>query len=201
MAKKAYIGVNGVARNIPKMYAGDNIARKITKGYVGVNGVARQCFSTGLYYEPYTSSGNPNYVTVSELSVTRTNEGVLLKASAANRINLAENVEARAMAAIRLLPAKDVAGKQCTIEYKFTGDVATEASVLWSTGASNYRWLTSPTRTTYTFTFPNTVEEYNEFWSPQLNVRVAGGGNTGGTGTRTSELLIYSLTIGDEKLI
>lgn len=46
MAKKCYVGVNGVARKVKKGYVGvDGIARKIKKAYVGVNGVARLCWS------------------------------------------------------------------------------------------------------------------------------------------------------------
>lgn len=42
MAKKGYVGVDGVARNITSMYVGiDGVARKIIKGYVGVDGVAK----------------------------------------------------------------------------------------------------------------------------------------------------------------
>lgn len=48
MAKKAYIGVNGVARKIKKGYIGVNtLARKIKKVYIGVGGVARPCWSGG----------------------------------------------------------------------------------------------------------------------------------------------------------
>lgn len=51
MAKKAYIGVDGVARKIKKGYIGiDGIARKIKKAYIGVGGVARPCWSSGLEY-------------------------------------------------------------------------------------------------------------------------------------------------------
>lgn len=43
MAKKAYGGVNNIARNVTKIHGGvNNISRKIYKGYVGVKGVARQ---------------------------------------------------------------------------------------------------------------------------------------------------------------
>ena len=46
MAKKAYIGVNNVARRIKKMYVGVNgVARRIKKAYIGIGGVARPCFS------------------------------------------------------------------------------------------------------------------------------------------------------------
>lgn len=48
MAKKAYIGVDCVARKVKKMYVGvDGAARKIKKGYVGVGGVARPFFGGG----------------------------------------------------------------------------------------------------------------------------------------------------------
>lgn len=48
MAKKEYVGVNAIARNVKKQYVGVNgVARKVKKAYVGVNGVARQCFSGG----------------------------------------------------------------------------------------------------------------------------------------------------------
>ena len=53
MAKKAYIGVDGVARKIKKGYIGiDGVARKIKKAYIGVGGVARPCWSGGelTYY-------------------------------------------------------------------------------------------------------------------------------------------------------
>lgn len=45
MAKKTYVGVNNVARNVGKMYVGVNgVARRVKKAYVGVNGVARQFY-------------------------------------------------------------------------------------------------------------------------------------------------------------
>lgn len=48
MAKKAYIGVDGVARKIKKGYIGiDDKARKIKKAYIGVGGVARPCWPSG----------------------------------------------------------------------------------------------------------------------------------------------------------
>jgi len=47
MAKKQYIGVDGIARNTKKLYVGVNkIARKGEKAYIGVNGVARLFFSS-----------------------------------------------------------------------------------------------------------------------------------------------------------
>ena len=46
MAKKTYIGVNGVAKNVKNVYIGINgVAKKIKKMYVGVNGVAKECYS------------------------------------------------------------------------------------------------------------------------------------------------------------
>ena len=59
MAKKAYVGVNNIARNIKSIYVGVNgVARKIKKAYVGVNGVAH------LFYQPSSAilipfSSNP----------------------------------------------------------------------------------------------------------------------------------------------
>ena len=46
MAKKAYYGINNIARNVSKIYVGvNNTARKVLKGYVGdANGVARLFF-------------------------------------------------------------------------------------------------------------------------------------------------------------
>lgn len=47
MAKKIYIGVNNVTREVKKAYVGvNNVARKIKAGYVGVNNVARPFIST-----------------------------------------------------------------------------------------------------------------------------------------------------------
>lgn len=58
MAKKAYIGVDGVARKVKKGYLGvDGVARKVKKAYIGIGGVARPCFSGGelAYYGTITS--------------------------------------------------------------------------------------------------------------------------------------------------
>jgi len=49
MAKGAYIGVGGVARNVKKNYIGiGGVARNVTKAYLGVDGVARQYFGSGI---------------------------------------------------------------------------------------------------------------------------------------------------------
>ena len=63
MTKKAYIGVNGIARKIKKGYVGiDNLSRKIKKAYIGVGGIAR----------PFWSSGELTYYgTISALSRAR----------------------------------------------------------------------------------------------------------------------------------
>ena len=65
MTKKAYIGVNGIARKIKKGYVGiNNIARKIKKAYIGVGGIAR----------PFWSGGELTYYgTITPLSQYRTN--------------------------------------------------------------------------------------------------------------------------------
>ena len=77
MAKKIYVGVNNIARNVPKAYVGvGGVARKIIKGYVGdANGVARLFFDGSgggavgawLYFTPlttpfaWTENGNLSY--------------------------------------------------------------------------------------------------------------------------------------------
>ena len=58
MAKKAYIGVGGVARKVKKGYLGvDGTARKVKKAYIGIGGVARPCWSGGelAYYGAITA--------------------------------------------------------------------------------------------------------------------------------------------------
>ena len=48
MAKKTYIGVNNVARQVKKVYIGVNgVARKVKKIYIGVANIARQVFGGG----------------------------------------------------------------------------------------------------------------------------------------------------------
>lgn len=45
MAEKAYIGVNGVAKEVEKIYVGVNgQAKKVVKGYIGVNGASKLFF-------------------------------------------------------------------------------------------------------------------------------------------------------------
>ena len=63
MAKKSYIGVDGVARKIKKWYIGiDSKARKVKKAYIGIGGVAR----------PFMSGGELAYYgTITALSETR----------------------------------------------------------------------------------------------------------------------------------
>lgn len=49
MAKKTYIGVNGVAKNVKNVYIGINgVAKKVKKIYIGVNGVAKECYSSAV---------------------------------------------------------------------------------------------------------------------------------------------------------
>lgn len=56
MAKKTYVGVNNIARNVSKMYVGVNgVARKVKKAYVGVNGVARQFYQDALKIVTFNS--------------------------------------------------------------------------------------------------------------------------------------------------
>lgn len=48
MAKRAYIGINNVAKKIKKIYVGiGGVAKKVKKAYVGIGGVAKLFFSVG----------------------------------------------------------------------------------------------------------------------------------------------------------
>lgn len=48
MAKKAYVGVDDVARRVRKIYYGaDGVAHRVRKGYIGIGGVARPWWTGG----------------------------------------------------------------------------------------------------------------------------------------------------------
>ena len=48
MAKKAYVGVNGISKNVKNIYVGVNgVPKKVVKGYVGVNGVPKVFWDGG----------------------------------------------------------------------------------------------------------------------------------------------------------
>lgn len=52
MAKRAYIGVDDVARKVKSIYIGVNgVARRVKKAYIGVGGVARLAYSRVTYKE------------------------------------------------------------------------------------------------------------------------------------------------------
>ena len=73
MAKKAYVGINGIAKNVNKMYVGVNgVARKVVKGYVGVNGVAR------LFWDGGGSSVIPSWDFWSSVSGNRNNYNIAM---------------------------------------------------------------------------------------------------------------------------
>ena len=77
MAKKAYVGVNGVARKVSKIYVGVNgVARKVVKGYVGVNGVAKQFWGDSgkfwFFFEPTAK----RIMTGSDFTVTKAFPGI-----------------------------------------------------------------------------------------------------------------------------
>lgn len=58
MAKKVYVGVNNVAKQVKKIYIGvDGVARKVKKAYVGIGGVARPFWGGGTaeYYGTTTA--------------------------------------------------------------------------------------------------------------------------------------------------
>lgn len=77
MAKKIYVGVNGVARKVKSGCVGvAGVARKVKSGYVGVAGVARQCWSGELeagHYWLIDSAGTKEYTADGSLVVSNTN--------------------------------------------------------------------------------------------------------------------------------
>ena len=82
MAKKAYIGVDGVAKKVKKIYVGvDGKARKVKKGYIGVGGVARPFWAGGelTYYGKVSGLSMHAYyqesTTVNGYGFARTNTG------------------------------------------------------------------------------------------------------------------------------
>lgn len=61
MAKKMYIGVDGVAREVSKSYIGvSSVARLVKYGYLGVSSVARQFFGFDNYL--YNAGDNCSHV-------------------------------------------------------------------------------------------------------------------------------------------
>ena len=68
MAKKIYIGIDGVSRIVPSVYIGiNNIARAVQKAYIGdKNGIARLFFEKASGSDPlidfeYTDNGDGTY--------------------------------------------------------------------------------------------------------------------------------------------
>ena len=69
MARKQYIGVAGIARNVKKGYVGvENIARKVVKGYVGdKDGIARLFLISSLFqFIGFTNTSGYGSATVSK---------------------------------------------------------------------------------------------------------------------------------------
>ena len=64
MAKSAYIGIGGVARQVKNIYIGiGGVARRVKKGYIGIGGVARLFFvaSKILRAGPTSTMSTPRY--------------------------------------------------------------------------------------------------------------------------------------------
>ena len=75
MAKKDYVGINGVARKINARYVGvNNVARKVKKGYIGVGGVARLFFQAATTWKRYAVVTNYTY-SLSKSSTESVNPG------------------------------------------------------------------------------------------------------------------------------
>lgn len=76
MAKRYYVGIDGVARKIKKCYIGVNgVARKVVKGYVGVEGIAREFIETVEigHYWLIDSSGTKEYMSNGTLVASSNN--------------------------------------------------------------------------------------------------------------------------------
>ena len=62
--RKAYIGIDGVAKAVKKCYVGiDDVAMRVKKAYIGIGGAARPCWSDGQlsYYGKATSLAAGKY--------------------------------------------------------------------------------------------------------------------------------------------
>ena len=52
MSKKAYVGINGISKNVKNIYVGVNgVPKKVVKGYVGVNGVPKLFWTSKPDYQ------------------------------------------------------------------------------------------------------------------------------------------------------
>lgn len=103
MAKKAYIGVGGVARKVKKGYIGvGSAARKIKKAYIGIGGVARPCWSGGevVYYGPATPLSSSRYL----VGAAPAGDYALFAGGALEPTNNTAAVEAYDTALTRTLP-------------------------------------------------------------------------------------------------
>lgn len=94
MAKKMYIGVDNVAKQVKKGYIGvEDKARKIKSGYYGVDGIARQFFSGEkkvVYYGEITSLSN----TVEQSAATHTLDYALFAGGFSSAGGVKSNVDA-----------------------------------------------------------------------------------------------------------
>lgn len=79
MAKKAYVGINGISKNVKNIYVGVNgVPKKVIKGYVGVNGVPKVFWDGNVPPSPVRTfkvqvsavvTGSLSYGTLSQVSV------------------------------------------------------------------------------------------------------------------------------------
>lgn len=81
MSKKAYVGINGISKNVKNIYVGVNgVPKKVVKGYVGVNGVARLFWDGGTPPTPVIAGSWDFWTTTSgfksDLGITKTNNGI-----------------------------------------------------------------------------------------------------------------------------
>ncbi len=132
MAKKAYIGVGGVARKIKKGYIGvDGIARRVKKAYIGIGGVARPCWSGGelTYYGSAPSLSSAVYM----LAATNNKKYALFGGGQSEGSNVSNTVDAYDKTL-----AKTVAPTMESVKYEHAA-AHTEDYAIFSGG---YRGLT-----------------------------------------------------------
>lgn len=185
MAKKAYVGVNSVARRVKKIYIGINgIARKVRKGYIGVAGIARLFFAFGTlkYYSEHMECATAN---LRKASASNRNFAFVTDGELVNSFNIQLVCSAATSLATKL---SDCCGANAAREYAvFGGNIVSSGYI---TESPVYAYNASATRTSATSLTTNTVKHITG-----CNDTYALFGNTAGAGANTTiDLYDGSLT-------
>lgn len=146
MAKKAYIGIDGVARKAKKIYLGiNNKARKVKKGYIGIGGVARPFWPSleGVeYYGQITPLSKARY----HFNAKTTPDGEhILFGGGANNTSVLDTIDCYDKSLTRTLPTT-LSQARCDLAVANTGGY-----VLFAGGGNGL----------YGTTGYNTVDYYN----------------------------------------